>query len=49
VQADVYGNLIAALPGSAAFSVMVVGHADEIGMMVKYWTTRAAFAKKEKK
>lgn len=35
IETDVYGNRTAVLPGSGKASVMVVGHADEIGLIVK--------------
>jgi len=35
VEVDVYGNHTAVLPGRDRISVMVVGHADEIGLIVK--------------
>ena len=35
VEVDVYGNHTAILPGKDRISVMVVGHADEIGLIVK--------------
>ena len=34
IRTDVHGNVAATLKGAEAFSVMVVGHADEIGMIV---------------
>ncbi|MGH2571514.1 MAG: M42 family peptidase [bacterium] len=35
VEVDVYGNSTAILPGKDDFSLMVVGHADEIGLIVR--------------
>jgi endoglucanase len=35
VEVDVYGNHTAVLPGSDKVSVMVAGHADEIGLIVR--------------
>ena len=35
IESDVYGNHVAVLPGSKSLSVMVVGHADEIGLIVR--------------
>ena len=35
VESDVYGNHTAILDGKDAISVMVVGHADEIGLIVR--------------
>ena len=34
IRTDVHNNVVATLKGSEDFSVMVVGHADEIGMAV---------------
>jgi putative aminopeptidase FrvX len=34
LRTDVHNNVVATLKGSGAFSVMVVGHADEVGMAV---------------
>lgn len=34
IRTDVHNNVVATLKGSEDFSVMVVGHADEIGMVV---------------
>jgi putative aminopeptidase FrvX len=34
IRTDVHNNVVATLKGSDDFSVMVVGHADEIGMVV---------------
>ncbi|MDP8231593.1 MAG: M42 family metallopeptidase [Candidatus Zophobacter franzmannii] len=38
VEADVNGNVIAHKKGKGKFSVMLVGHADEIGLMVSHIT-----------
>lgn len=35
VEVDVYGNHTAILPGRDDVSVMIVGHADEVGLIVK--------------
>lgn len=36
IQVDVHGNNIATIKGSGSVSVLIVGHADEIGLIVKY-------------
>lgn len=36
IQRDVHGNLTATLNPNEDFSVLIVGHADEIGLMVTY-------------
>ena len=35
IETDVYGNHVAVLSGSESLSIMVVGHADEIGLIVR--------------
>src|SRR3977135_784795 len=36
ITIDAYGNNVATLKGSENISIMIVGHSDEIGLIVRY-------------
>ncbi|MEO6940382.1 MAG: M42 family peptidase [Candidatus Kapaibacterium sp.] len=36
IKIDPHGSNIATMPGSEAISILIIGHADEVGLVVKY-------------
>ncbi len=39
IRVDVHGNNIATLAGSGKISILIVGHSDEVGLIVRYITS----------